>query len=46
MRKDAEKRIKDIDDTFAALKEAEQMMKEAEEMQRRPRRSRRPWKSR
>jgi tetratricopeptide (TPR) repeat protein len=34
MRKDAEKRIKDIDDTFAALKEAEQMMKEAEEMQR------------
>jgi Flp pilus assembly protein TadD len=34
MKKDAEKRIKDIDDTFAALKEAEQMMKEAEEMQR------------
>jgi Flp pilus assembly protein TadD len=34
MRKDAEKRIKDIDDTFAALKEAEQMMKEAEEMSR------------
>jgi Flp pilus assembly protein TadD len=34
MRKDAEKRIKDIDDTFAALKEAEQMMKESEEMQR------------
>ena len=33
MRKDAEKRIKDIDDTFAALKEAEQMMKEAAEMQ-------------
>ena len=33
MRKDAEKRIKDIDDTFAALKEAEQMMKEAEAMQ-------------
>jgi tetratricopeptide (TPR) repeat protein len=34
MRKDAEKRIKDIDDTFAALIEAEKMMKEAEEMQR------------
>jgi Flp pilus assembly protein TadD len=34
MKKDAEKRIKDIDDTFAALKEAEQMMKEAEEMSR------------
>jgi Flp pilus assembly protein TadD len=34
MRKDAEKRIKDIDDTFAALVEAEKMMKEAEEMQR------------
>ncbi len=34
MRKDAEKRIKDIDDTFAALREAEQMMKEAEAMQR------------
>ena len=33
LRKDAEKRIKDIDDTFAALKEADQMMKEAEEMQ-------------
>jgi tetratricopeptide (TPR) repeat protein len=33
MRKDAEKRIKDIDDTFAALIEAEKMMKEAEEMQ-------------
>jgi Flp pilus assembly protein TadD len=34
MKKDAEKRIKDIDDTFAALVEAEKMMKEAEEMQR------------
>jgi Flp pilus assembly protein TadD len=34
MRKDAEKRIKDIDDTFAALIEADKMMKEAEEMQR------------
>jgi Flp pilus assembly protein TadD len=34
MKKDAEKRIKDIDDTFAALIEAEKMMKEAEEMQR------------
>jgi tetratricopeptide (TPR) repeat protein len=34
MRKDAEKRIKDIDDTFAALIEAEKMMKESEEMQR------------
>ena len=34
LKKSAEKRIKDIDDTFAALKEAEQMMKEAEEMQR------------
>jgi len=34
MRKDAEKRIKDIDDTFAALIEAEKMMKEAEAMQR------------
>jgi len=34
MKKDAEKRIKDIDETFAALKEAEQMMKESEEMQR------------
>jgi Flp pilus assembly protein TadD len=33
LKKDAEKRIRDIDDTFAALKEAEQMMKEAEEMQ-------------
>ncbi len=34
MKKDAEKRIKDIDDTFAALLEAEKMMKEAEEMSR------------
>ena len=34
MRKDAEKRIKDIDDTFAALIEADKMMKEAEAMQR------------
>jgi Tfp pilus assembly protein PilF len=34
MKKDAEKRIKDIDDTFAALVEAEKMMKEAEDMQR------------
>jgi tetratricopeptide (TPR) repeat protein len=34
LKQNAEKRIKDIDDTFAALKEAEQMMKEAEEMQR------------
>lgn len=33
MKKDAEKRIKDIDDTFAALIEAEKMMKEAEDMQ-------------
>ncbi|MGD0839503.1 MAG: tetratricopeptide repeat protein [Polyangia bacterium] len=33
-KKDAEKRIKDIDDTFAALIEADKMMKEAEEMQR------------
>ncbi len=34
MKQDAQKRIKDIDDTFAALIEAEKMMKEAEEMQR------------
>jgi Flp pilus assembly protein TadD len=34
MRRDAEKRIKDIDETFAALVEAEKMMKEAEDMQR------------
>jgi len=33
MKKDAEKRIKDIDETFAALIEAEKMMKEAEDMQ-------------
>jgi Flp pilus assembly protein TadD len=33
-RREAEKRIKDIDDTMAALEEAAKMQKEAEEMQR------------
>jgi len=33
-KKDAEKRIKDIDEVFVALEEAAKMMKEAEEMQR------------
>jgi Tfp pilus assembly protein PilF len=34
-RREAEKRIKDIDDTLAALEEAAKLQKEAEEMQRR-----------
>jgi Tfp pilus assembly protein PilF len=34
MRKDSEKRIKDIDDVFVALEEAAKLQKEAEELQR------------
>jgi tetratricopeptide (TPR) repeat protein len=46
LKREAEKRIKDIDEIYVALAEAEKMQPRPKRCRRRPRRSRRKWKRR